>query len=297
MFLRKIGDLRRRKQMIARFYYDILRCIFALFDLFTRIPEGHDIIQAGGYLMLKIAICDDDVEELENTVRMIVDFTKEHHGIDFKVRRFHSSYDLEDCISSGISFDLYLLDILMPVIDGIGVGEKIRENDETAVIIYLTASMDFAVKSYRVAAFDYLIKPVEQKMLLTILKKAMDRIDIERSKSVLVKTKDGITAVPHHHILAAEYVNRTVKYYLSDGSLITSVTLREPFDTAAKQLMQDNRFIQPHTSYVVNMRFIRSVNNRDFLMANDSLVPISRNRYAEVKNEYLDFLLSGGEHR
>lgn len=247
--------------------------------------------------MLKIAICDDDVDALENTARMILDFTKEHHDIDFKVRRFHSSYDLVDCIASGITFDLYLLDILMPVIDGIGVGEKIRETDETAIIIYLTTSMDFAVKSYRVTAFDYLIKPVEQKMLFIILKKAIDRIDAERAKNVLVKTKDGITAVPHHRIIVAEYVNRTVKYHLSDRSIITSITLREPFDTVAKQLMRDNRFIQPHTSYVVNMRFVRSVTSRDFVMENDSLVPISRNRYAEVKNGYLDFLLSGGEYR
>lgn len=251
----------------------------------------------GGNFVLKIAICDDDVDELENTARMILDFTKEHHDIDFDLRRFHSSYDLVDCISSGITFDLYLLDILMPVIDGISVGEKIRENDETAIIIYLTTSEDFAVKSYRVAAFHYLLKPVEQKMLFAVLKKAIDRIDSERSKSLLVKTKDGITAVPHHRIIVAEYVNRTVNYHLSDRSIITSVTLREPFDTVAKQLMRDNRFIQPHTSYVVNLRFIRSITNRDFVMANDSLVPISRNRYAEIKNAYLDFLLSGGEYR
>jgi len=244
--------------------------------------------------MLKIAICDDDVEALESTYRMILDFTKEQNETEFYVKRFHSSYDLLECISSGVKIDLYFLDVIMPVTNGIDVGKIIREKDETAIIIYLTTSMDFALKSYQVSAFDYLIKPVEQELIFNVLQKAIKKIDLEKTQSLMVKTKDGITAIQYHRIMIAEHIDRVVKFYLSDTSFVTSITLREPFDILTEPILHDRRFIHPHTSYVVNMRFVHTITNHDFVMADESLVPISRNRYTEVKNEYLDFLLSGG---
>ena len=247
--------------------------------------------------MLKIAICDDDMDELENTYRMVLNLTEKHDEPDFNLRQFHSSFDLLKCIASGVCFDIYLLDIIMPVTDGIGVAEKIRESDEAAVIIYLTTSADYAVKSYRVSAFDYLIKPVGQKMLATVLEKAIDKIDAEKSKSFMVKTKDGITAVLYHRIMYAESIDRVVKFHLSDGSLLTSITMREPFDTLAEQLLQDRRFIRSHTSYVVNMRFVSAINSNSFMMVNDSSVPVARNKHTEIQNEYLDFLLRGGDNK
>jgi len=249
----------------------------------------------GGDFMLKIAICDDDVETLERTYQMILDYTKEQNETEFYVRQFNSSYDLLECISSDVNFDIYLLDIIMPVINGIVVGQKIRINDKTAIIIYVTTSMDFAVKAYQVGAFDYLIKPVEQELIFTVMQKAINKIDVEKSQSLMVKTKDGITAVLYHLIMIAEHMDRVVKFNLSDGSIVTSVTLREPFETLIEPLMQDKRFIHPHTSYVINMQFVRAITNRDFVMVDNRLVPISRNRYTEVRNEYLDFLQSGRE--
>ncbi|HEX3038372.1 MAG TPA: LytTR family DNA-binding domain-containing protein [Oscillospiraceae bacterium] len=241
--------------------------------------------------MLKIAVCDDDTDELENTYNTIFSFTKEYNQTDFNIKCFHSPHDLLDCISSGLSFDLYLLDIVMPAIDGICVGEKIRESNQTAIIIYLTTSMDFAVKSYRVSAFDYLIKPVEQDFLFAVLKKAIEKIDVDKSKSMIVKTKDGIIVVPYHRIMYVELIERIAEYHLSDNSTVSSVTLRQPFEALSDQLLRDRRFIHPHVSYVVNMRFVSAITGHDFIMVDERPIPVSRNRYAEIKNNYFDFLL------
>lgn len=246
--------------------------------------------------MFKIAICDDNVKELESTYKMVLDFTMQKTDTDFKVRRFQSSYDLMECLNMTNGFHLYLLDIIMPVMNGIDVGEKIREKDENAIIMYLSSSPDYAVKSFRVFPFQYLIKPVAQSNLFTALEKALAKMDLEAEKSMPVKTKDGITAIRYHRVSYVEYLNHCLKFHLSDGSVVNSVSSREPFDTTANELLQDDRFLRPHISYVVNLNYVRTITGKDFIMQSGTVLAISRNNYADIKKRYIDFLIKD-EHK
>lgn len=245
--------------------------------------------------MLRIAICDDDIKELENTYKMICEFAETKPEIDFYIRRFQSAYDMLECINTGINFNIYILDVIMPLMNGIDVGAKIREKDENAVIIYLTTSPDYAVKSYSVFAFQYLLKPVNQKELFIFLGKAIDKINFKAFQSFPVKTKQGVTAVRYHTIMFIEYSNHIMVFHLSDTTVLISVILREPFDIAAAEILKDYRFIKPHVSFIVNLSFVSDISKKDFILKNDTLIPISKNIYTEVKKKYIDFLLKGAE--
>lgn len=245
--------------------------------------------------MLRIAICDDNVHELENTYHLVSNFTKSKEDKDFYVRRFQSPCALFKCIDLESPFHIYILDVIMPLMDGIDVGTKIREEDENAIIIYLTTSPDYAVKSYRVFAFQYLMKPVEQGELYTILKKAIEKIHFETTQNLPVKTKNGITAVRYHTIMYIEYSEHMMKFHLSDGAMVTSVITRQPFHTAAQDILKDYRFIKPHVSFVVNLSFVSDITNRDFVMKDGLRIAISKNIYTEVKKQYIDFLLKGAD--
>lgn len=245
--------------------------------------------------MLKIAICDDDVKELENTYNMVSEFTEEKSEIDFYIRRFQSEYDMFECIDNGIAFNIYILDIIMPIINGIDVGAKIREKDENAIIIYLTASTDYAIKSYSVFAFQYLLKPINPQEFFNIIEKALDKISFETAKSFPVKTKHGVTAVRYHNIMFIEYSNHIMRFNLFDGNVITSVIMREPFDVLTSDILKDHRFIKPHVSFIVNLNFVSDISKKDFILKNNTLIPISKNIYTDVKKQYIDYLLRGAE--
>ena len=246
--------------------------------------------------MFKIAICDDNVQELESTYNMVLEFAAQKTETGFNVRRFQSSYDLMDCLHLTSGFHLYILDIIMPVMNGIDVGERIREKDENAIIIYLTSSPDYAVKSFRVFPFQYLMKPVVKSELFTAIEKTLAKMDLEAEKSLPVKTKDGITAIRYHQITYVEYSNHCLKFHLSDGSVVTSVSSREPFDTTANQLLKDDCFLRPHISFVVNLNYVRTITGKDFIMYSSTVLAISRNNYTDIKKRYIDFLLKG-EHK
>jgi len=243
-------------------------------------------------LFLRIAVCDDDVRELEDTHRMISEYSKQHDKLDITIRKFPSSYDLMDCIDAGIHFDIYFLDIIMPHMNGIDVGVEIRKNDENCFIIYLTTSPEFALKSYQVSAFQYLLKPVNEDKLFRVLEDVGKRDEYESSRRISVKTKDAAHYIPLHRIIYAEYLSHRVVYHLTNDEIITGSVSREPFGELIKPLLNDPRFISCHVSFVVNMYCIESISQKDFCLTGGQSVPISARGYAQTKKQYLDFLLN-----
>jgi len=240
---------------------------------------------------LRIAICDDNIRELEETHRMVLDYIGLHEELDISVRKFQAAYDLLDCIDAGICFDIFILDIMMPYMNGIDVGGEIRKKDDHSFIIYLTNSTDFALKSYEVSAFQYLTKPISQEGLHMVLDNIIKRFDYEITRSIPVKTKNGVCVIPFHRIVSAEYVNHSVVYHLTGGEVVTSSVTREPFGVTAGKLLKDDRFICCHVSYVVNMRFVASIDNKKFFLQNGQSIPISARHSIETRKRYFDFLL------
>ena len=72
--------------------------------------------------MLQIAICDDNIQELERTYAMVERYREQKPELDIALRKFQSSYDLLEALDARGRFDVYLLDILMPHINGIEAG-------------------------------------------------------------------------------------------------------------------------------------------------------------------------------
>lgn len=245
--------------------------------------------------MLRIAICDDNQEELEGTYQMVTEYIKQNPEKDASIYCFNSAYDLVEYIESSEEFSIYLLDIIMPVMDGISIGELIRERDHGSIIIYLTTSPDYAVSSYSVQAYYYILKPFKKEELYPVLEGAMHKLEKEISKSQLVKTAGGVQAVRFHTILYAECRAHSILYHLSEGRTVRSVTLREPFDLIVGPLLRDHRFMKISASYLINMNYVESINGNKFLMTDGTCLPCSRSMISSCKKRYINFLLEAGK--
>lgn len=241
--------------------------------------------------MLKIAICDDNLSELKRTEQFLYVFSASHNSIDINIRIFNSSSDLMGKICCGERYDIYILDIMMPNISGIDIGEQIRKNDEYAFIIYLTSSESYALKSFQVRAFQYLLKPVSEDGLFNALEIAISHYDRENSLRFIVNTRDGIEVFLYHNLISAEYYNHTVKYSLIGRQTVTSSVQRTPFENAIEELVKDSRFLRCHNSYLINMQHIRTITNRDFVMTSGAVIPIAASKFKQMKEMYLDYLL------
>ena len=243
--------------------------------------------------MLQIALCDDDIKELEHTYTLLEAYRELHPELDIALRKFQSAYDLLDAVDARGRFDIYLLDILMPSINGIALGAAIRQKDKTAVLLYLTSSPDFALESYQVEAQGYLLKPFSENALFAALDKTAERLDAEDAKRLLIHTVGGTETVPYCKLLYAEYYKHRLIAHRTDGGRVDSILYRESFDQLAAPLIADGRFVKISASHIVNMQHIQNITSRQLVLANGEKLALTR-VYAAARQTFIDYILEKG---
>jgi DNA-binding LytR/AlgR family response regulator len=116
---------------------------------------------------MRIAICDDNTEELEGLAKLLEAY-REKTKASFTCKTYSDGVSLlEDARRKG--FDFLILDVMMPLMNGMQVAHEVRAFDENLKIAFLTSSPEFAVESYSVEAFAYILKPAAADNLFPVL--------------------------------------------------------------------------------------------------------------------------------
>ena len=116
--------------------------------------------------MINIAICDDEINIINKTKKLIQDYDKE----DIDIYVYESG---EELINSDKEFHIIFLDIDMKGLDGIETAKKLRKYDKKVKIIYVTNYTDYTYSAFSVHAFGYLVKPLNKKELYNQLDEAL----------------------------------------------------------------------------------------------------------------------------
>lgn len=243
--------------------------------------------------MLEIAICDNEEADLKLLGQYVTGFLKNNQDTEGNIELFLSSEKLKSRLEEK-SFDIFVLDILMPKINGIELGRVIRKSDEEAEIIYTTSSKEFAFDAYGIHALRYLEKPIGPEALeeaMAVAKQAVERNTIQK---VNVNAKKGLITVKVNDIIYIENVSRCAVYVLKDGTQIVGTYNRKTFEDSIHPLNEHPDFLQPHKSFFVNMKYIQAIQGGILLLDNGRQIFISRNRAAATKKRYLKYLSQKG---
>ena len=237
--------------------------------------------------MLKIAVCDDNIADLSNIVSFIDDYkSRQMDKNSVLYTAFQNAADLIAAMESGQEYNLMLLDIMMPFVTGMSAAKEIRQFDQDVKIIFMTSSPEFAVDSYSVGAFYYLLKPVRKEMLFLLLDKVISESEIKPGDSFLIKSKTGLTRIYLSRLEFAEVIGRTLIYHLNDGSVIEAVGSMNELE---KELLSRPCFIKTHRSYIINMEQIDTICQREVRMQSRAVVPMSKANSNIVKSAYITF--------
>lgn len=239
--------------------------------------------------MLKIAVCDDNLSELDRAYNFIKKYFNDRSELDGYVKKFESALDLLDQIEAHGNFDIYFLDILMPEMSGIDLGTEIRKKDNDSKIIILTSSNEYGIDSYKITANDYLLKPCREKDIYLALDKVVYSMNRELSRRFIVNIQGGVHSVPYSKLLYLEYYKHKLVVYTVSGEKIESVTLRESFASLIAPLLEDKRFMQISASYLINMQYVNKFTSHSFELSNGKILPLSR-KYADARSAYLDYI-------
>ncbi|MEG0378894.1 MAG: LytTR family DNA-binding domain-containing protein, partial [Eubacterium sp.] len=203
---------------------------------------------------------------------------------------FESGYALLDAMKNKQLFDILILEITIPDMDGITLAKELRKMNNESFIIYLTASADYALQSYEVNTFQYLLKPLEPEKLYVTLDQLTQKLLFKQTQKFIVTTATGIERINAHDISFIEHVNHVLYINMRDESLISTANSTATLTAFENQLNEVN-FLRPHRAFIVNLFVVRTLTAESFVLENGSVIPIARRRYTSVKKQYLDFLL------
>lgn len=240
--------------------------------------------------MLKIAICDDQLQELELIKNLLKEYLKTKECIA-EITIFNHSERLLDILKNE-NFHIYILDIVMPMVNGLELGKEIRKNDREAQIIYVTTEAQFALNAYAAIPINYIIKPVDKEPFFETISLAISKIDIKENQLFTIKTTDSLRVVNLADILCCEYRNHSVLFTLKNNEELISRTIRENFTDYIFTILNNPDFLKCHNAFVINMRFVESFAKDSFTLRGGKRVPISKNQYSLVRDRYMDYLMS-----
>ena len=120
----------------------------------------------------KIAVCDDSAADSEYISMLILSWASERN-VTPKVDTFPSAEAFLFHYADEKDYNIFLLDIEMQAINGVELAKRIRTENGTAQIVFITGFPDFIAEGYEVSAMHYLMKPVSAYKLFEVLDRAV----------------------------------------------------------------------------------------------------------------------------
>ncbi len=240
--------------------------------------------------MLRIAVCDDAQDILQHTQSLIESWKN-------SVFRFHiEAFDNGDDLIAAhrtTPFDILILDIVMPLLNGIDTAREIREFDRTVKIIFLTSAPEFAVESYTVKATNYLLKPIESEKLHACLQELCQEFKKER-RNIAVRSASAIYKVAFQDIEYVEAQNKAVQFCMTDGRVLHS---NQPLYDYEHELTLADGFFRCHRSYIVNLQQVDHYTSKELFMSSGMRIPISRSNQKDFESAYFETLFGKAGER
>lgn len=234
---------------------------------------------------LRIALCDDDFSALSLLNSFIQTYGREH-DIDLTTEHFRSGEELLAVKNIQAAYDIIFIDIYLTGLNGTDVVRKLNLS-KNQQLVFTTVSREHAVESFGLNAVHYLVKPLTEELVKTAMNRCVERLDMQLSNVVEVKTKQGMVSIPIGNIIYIDVLNKISKIHTIKNCFQTYASLDSLSET-----MDEKLFIRAQRSYLVNMKYIE-VFRFDRIIINGGMeIMLSRNNRTALKQQYQRFLFN-----
>ncbi len=237
--------------------------------------------------MFRIAICDDE-KPFRESVRKYVEKYLSEKEILFEVDTFCSGKEFLELGIELIRYDIIFLDINMDEIDGIVTAQKIREYSSEVYIVFVTAYINYSLEGYKVDAARYLLKT--NVNFDASIYECMDTILHKMNYVVLKKTfkfNECKKEIPVERILYIESKLHKLEFHIMEDKLMI-YTLYGTLNDMEKE-MAEFPFLRIHQSFLVNLKYVKSVAGYKVILSNNKELIIPKARYKDVKSAFIAY--------
>ena len=235
---------------------------------------------------MNIAICEDNIEEL-NIINEYIEQWSKNNNIKVKIDKYQSSESFLFEWTDYNKYDIVFFDIKMKKVSGIELSNLVREKNKVVDIVFVTGMIEYALHGYKVSAMQYLLKPIKQDDIYSCLNKVLERIDStdESSKFMIIKTPKKSMKLNYDEIYYFEMFSPNIVIH----TIKEEIALRKKISEIEKEL-KSSSFIRCHRSYIVNLKYVKSISKKTIILENEVNIPLSRNKYKEVNDYFINYL-------
>lgn len=227
----------------------------------------------------KIAICDDSDADRQYVFNIVNQWAKTR-GYIVTIPTFSSAENFLFQYEEEKDYDILLLDIEMGDIDGVEMAKSLRKTNDAVQIIFVTGYSDYISEGYEVAALHYLMKPVKEEKLCSVLDRAIDKIS-KNEKVLNFEISGEMVRVPIYQIRYADVLGNYVTLHA-----LSDVTVKMTLNDLEKQL--DERFYRVGRSSIINLTQISRVTKNEIKLSDGTIVHLPRGAYDGINRAIIN---------
>lgn len=218
------------------------------------------------------------VEDEDAVARQVSELTARYaaeHGLEFDIGVLPAAFE---ALSLEKSYDICLLDIDLPGINGMEAAGILRLNDRVRSIVFITNLAQYAVRGYEVGAAGFVVKPATYSSLALALDRAVRELRASDASSLMVSTGTGTVAVSLSSLEYVEAARHGLRLVLSDGQGVFSP---QPLAQVAA-VWPEGPLVRVSRSQLANMDRVAGVSGNDVLMAGGARLKIPKGKKKDL---------------
>lgn len=237
--------------------------------------------------MISIAICDDELHEIDRTHNLLTKYIQTHPQYEITIASFTAPLELLSFAEAHGGFDIVLLDVYMAGMLGTEVARGLRQLGDSGEIIFITASRDHAVDAFEVDAVQYLIKPYTERTFFFALDKVLNRISVERRHIITLKTSEGMVRLFPRNVVFTETGrnNYQIIHTFNGEKIEVRMTSTELFEL----LLPAKFFVRCGASMNLNLKYIRQIRKDAIIFDSGEQLAYPYRAYQKLKAAFLSF--------
>lgn len=231
--------------------------------------------------MVRIIIAEDDPLYAAQLKQFLHDFSRES-GQVFQITCYDNGEDLVEQYKP--EYDLLLLDVEMPFINGMQAAKEIRRVDPRVIIIFITNLAQYAIQGYSVNALDYILKPLEYTSFSLHLSRALSYLKQQDDPHMSIAVRGGMVKLKVESIYYIESLDDLRILHTQSGSFESYTTLNK-----LEQVLAEHSFFRCGKSYLINLAYVEAYQDHCAVVYGER-IPVSqpkRAKFIEALNQYM----------